>query len=85
MERVNLYIQPSKKCLVLDCDNTLWKGVLGEDGLTELRVIKISILDQSSRGTNMFLELKNAGVILCLNSKNNLEDVRHCFSRKTCH
>ena len=25
--------KPAKKCLVLDCDNTLWGGVIGEDGM----------------------------------------------------
>ena len=25
--------RPAKKCLVLDCDNTLWGGVIGEDGM----------------------------------------------------
>ena len=66
LERVNLYIQPSKKCLVLDCDNTLWKGVLGEDGIDGIACDKDQYPGSVFHAAqNMFLELKNAGVILC--------------------
>jgi FkbH-like protein len=56
-----------KKVLVLDCDNTLWKGILGEDG---------------PRGIQMFAEVQSlavqlaqSGVLICLCSKNNPEDI----------
>jgi FkbH-like protein len=64
-----------KKCLVLDLDNTLWGGVLGEDGID-------GILIGNNYPGNAFLffqeallELKKSGVILTVCSKNNEEDV----------
>ncbi len=63
-----------KKCLVLDLDNTLWGGVVGEDGLQGIK------LDMNAPGANFIafqqtiLDLWNRGVILAINSKNNYED-----------
>jgi FkbH-like protein len=79
------YIKPlfglTKKCLVLDLDNTLWGGILGEEGFD-----KIS-LDSKAPG-NAFLEfqkvilqLYNRGVILAINSKNNYLDVKEVFEK----
>jgi FkbH-like protein len=61
----------SKKVLVLDLDNTLWGGVVGEDGLEG-----IELGDTSPRGEafkafqNHILTLKNRGVLLAVCSKN---------------
>lgn len=70
-----------RKCLVLDCDNTLWGGVVGEDGIEGIS------LGQSYPGS-AFVEfqqevknLHNRGVILALNSKNNAEDVWQVFDQ----
>ena len=66
----------SKKALILDCDNTLWAGVLNEDGKE-----KISIMSSSKESKyfkevqNYFTQMSKKGVILGLNSKNNEEDV----------
>lgn len=65
----------AKKCLVLDCDNTLWGGIIGEDGLAGIK------LGESSPGSayvefqQQILDLHHRGVILALCSKNNEEDV----------
>ncbi|OSM08443.1 putative FkbH-like protein [Magnetofaba australis IT-1] len=64
----------SKKCLVLDLDNTLWGGVIGEDGLAGIK------LGQSGAGLafqefhKAILSLYDRGVILAVASKNNPED-----------
>lgn len=64
-----------RKCLVLDCDNTLWGGVIGEDGLGGVK------LGQSYPGS-CYLDLQQVaknlaarGVILALCTKNNHDDV----------
>ena len=64
----------SKKCIVLDLDNTLWGGIVGEDGFDGIK------LGPQLPG-NTFLEfqkylkaLKNRGIILAINSKNNFND-----------
>ena len=65
-----------KKILVFDCDNTLWKGVLGEDGFYN---IGMSSEDSSqavfAEVQSIGLALNMAGILIGLCSKNNSEDV----------
>lgn len=72
------YIKPllgiNRKCVVLDLDNTLWGGVVGEDELDGIK------LGDSSPG-NAFVEFQyrllslwERGIILAINSKNNPDD-----------
>lgn len=65
-----------KKVLVLDCDNTLWKGILGEDGIDGIE------MSSSSKSGVYFEEIQyiasrlaSEGVVVCLASKNNAADV----------
>jgi FkbH-like protein len=66
----------AKKALILDCDNTLWKGIIGEDGFDG---IKMS--GASKEGVpfeyvqSIAVNLSRKGVIIGLNSKNNAADV----------
>ena len=63
-----------KKCLVLDLDNTLWGGVIGEDGLggIQLGPTKEGAIYQNFQ--RRILELKQQGVLLAVVSKNNIDD-----------
>ena len=73
-------IRPARKCLVLDMDNTLWGGVLGEDGPDGIKVGKG---DPTSEAFSAFqaaiLDMKARGVLLAACSKNNLSDVEEMF------
>ena len=66
----------AKKVLALDCDNTLWGGIVGEDGLDG-----IALSPDSFPGSAFYdfhrqiLELKQQGIILALCSRNNEADV----------
>ena len=68
-----------KKCLVLDLDNTLWGGILGEDGIEGIQ------LGNTYPGLAFYdfqkglLELYKSGVILAVCSKNNESDVLDCW------
>ena len=64
-------IAPIKKVLALDLDNTLWSGVVGEDGLSGVRPNR-ALLDEIHA-------LKDRGVVLAVLSKNNSEDVESVF------
>jgi len=66
----------AKKALIFDCDNTLWKGILGEDGFDNI--------EMSSKTKNgavfseiqaIALALNRQGVLIGLCSKNNPEDI----------
>ena len=65
-----------RKCLILDCDNTLWGGIVGEDGVDGVRIGT----DHPGIAYREFqlevLNLYHRGVILGLCSKNNERDVR---------
>ena len=58
-----------KKCIVLDLDDTLWKGVAGEDGLSGISVTLSHVIFQQ-----MLRQIAQTGILLCVNSKNNPED-----------
>lgn len=72
------YVKPmlslSKKCLVLDLDNTLWGGVVGEDGLEGIKLGPTPSGRPFLEFQKHILSLFNRGVILAISSKNNPED-----------
>ena len=72
---IYLYRSVKKKVLVLDCDNTLWKGVIGEDGINGIAHGEDveGLVYNISQG--LIKSLKNTGVLLCLASKNFESDV----------
>lgn len=72
----------AKKCLLLDCDNTLWGGIVGEEGVSGIR------LDRHSYPGNIFhefqkqvLRLHERGVLIALVSKNNVDDVMEVLDK----
>ncbi|MGC2712629.1 MAG: HAD-IIIC family phosphatase, partial [Pseudolabrys sp.] len=73
-------IVPRKKALAIDLDNTLWGGVLGEDGLAGLEIGPEFPGNVHLRIQRELLELKERGIVLVLLSKNNATDVEEAFS-----
>lgn len=76
---MNCMNTPAKKVLVLDMDNTLWGGVVGEDGLTGIELGESHIGKAYLDFQQCIGEMRRAGVILAINSKNNEEDVWKVF------
>ena len=69
---------PPHKVIVLDCDQTLWKGVVGEDGPQGIE------LDPPRRFLQEFMrDQSGTGMVLCLCSKNNEADVWEAFDQRT--
>ena len=65
------------KVIVLDCDNTLWQGVCGEDGSCGVAVT------EPYRALQQFMVSQlNAGMLLCLCSKNTEQDVLDVFDQR---
>jgi FkbH-like protein len=64
-----------KKCLILDLDNTLWGGVLGEDGVDGIKLGGDYPGKAFAYWQRSLLQLANNGVILAVCSKNNEADV----------
>jgi FkbH-like protein len=71
----------SRKCLVLDLDNTLWGGVIGEDGLSGIKVGDGPQGEGFLRFQQYLLELKEKGVLLAVCSKNNEADAIQPFEQ----
>lgn len=70
-----------KKCVVLDLDNTLWGGVIGDDGVAG---IEIGELGRGHAFTNFQLwlkQLKQRGVLLAICSKNNEGTAKEPFEK----
>ena len=65
----------SKKCLVLDLDNTLWGGIIGEDGIDGIKLGPEYPGKAYVDFQKAVLNLYNRGIILAINSKNNESDV----------
>jgi FkbH-like protein len=69
---------PSRKVLVLDCDQTLWKGVCGEVGTAGIEI------DPPHRALQEFVVAQHdAGMLICLCSKNVEEDVLDIYAVRT--
>jgi FkbH-like protein len=70
-----------KKCVVVDLDNTLWGGIVGEDGLEGIELGD----DFPGKAYRDFqrhlLHLKNKGILLAVASKNNPADAYEVFDR----
>ncbi len=72
---------PRKKVLVVDADNTLWGGIVGEDGIDGLAIDEQFPGIVHRRFQQQLLELRASGVLLALSSKNNEADVREVFAQ----
>lgn len=71
---------PASKVLVLDCDNTLWGGVIGEDLITGITLGEDGLGEAFQDFQKEIKRLLNRGVLICLASKNNEKEVWEVFS-----
>jgi FkbH-like protein len=79
------YIAPLKgltrKCVVLDLDNTLWGGIVGEDGPHGIRLGDTSPGSEYREFQRYLRILVERGILLAINSKNNPEDALEVIQR----
>jgi FkbH-like protein len=69
----------TKKCIVLDLDNTLWGGIIGEDGIEGIKLGNTAPGIEYVDFQRSLLSLYNRGVILAVCSKNNPDDALKVF------
>ena len=73
----------ARKVLVTDLDNTLWGGIVGEDGVGGVRVGPGSPTSEGYAAFQEYLlSLKNRGILLAVCSKNNPADAAEVFARR---
>ncbi len=71
----------TKKCLVLDLDNTLWGGVVGDDGVQNLILGRDHPVGEAYLDFQRYVkDLQRRGVILAVCSKNDPENAKEGFS-----
>lgn len=75
--KIAVYKRKPFKVIVLDCDNTLWGGVVAEDGVDNI------LLDDAYLGLQRFMvDQHDAGMVLCVCSKNTEQDVMEAFEKR---
>lgn len=69
-----------KKAIIFDCDNTLWKGIIGEDGMKNIDMSSNSKFGKPfNRIQQIAVYLSKRGIIVGICSKNNEQDVIDVF------
>lgn len=79
-EQILRETQPAPKCLVLDCDNTLWGGVVAEDGIGGIELGSAYPGSAYVEFQRAVRRLRNDGVLLAIASKNDEDAVREVFA-----
>lgn len=67
---IQAFVGKFKKCLILDLDNTIWGGVIGDDGIENIQLGDLGIGKAFVELQKWIKKLKNRGVIVCVCSKN---------------
>jgi len=70
-----------KKCLILDLDNTLWGGVIGDDGIENIQLGNLGIGKAFTEFQYWIKKLKNRGIILAVCSKNTESIAKEPFEK----
>jgi FkbH-like protein len=68
-----------KKCLVLDLDNTIWGGVVGDDGMESIQIGQLGMGHAFDDLQRWAKELKNRGIVLAVCSKNDENAAKQPF------
>lgn len=71
-------LEPKLKAIVLDLDNTLYNGILGEDGIDG-----IQLTDEHMYLQRALKNMKENGILLAISSKNDKTDVIEMFEKRT--
>ena len=69
------------KCLILDLDNTLWGGVIGDDGMNNIEIGDLGVGKIFTEIQLWAKALKERGIILCICSKNTEEIAKEPFEQ----
>ncbi len=75
------YTGSSKKCLILDLDNTLWGGIIGDDGLENIQIGDLGVGKAFTEIQLWAKALKDRGVILAVCSKNDEINAKEPFDK----
>jgi len=78
---INAIYGNTKKCLVLDLDNTCWGGVIGDDGIDNIQIgTETAIAEAYTAFQQYAKDLKDRGITLAVCSKNDFVNAKEGFS-----
>jgi FkbH-like protein len=77
--QVRALFRPPCKCLVVDLDNTLWGGIVGEDGLGGIKLGEDYPGNIYRDFQRRLISLRDQGILLAIASKNNEKDALEVF------
>lgn len=75
--KIHSHYAPVMKVIAIDCDNTLWGGIVGENGIKGISLTAAHLFLQ-----NFLIKQQESGMLLCLCSKNNESDVVEVFANR---
>lgn len=81
VELINVIHGKFKKCIILDLDNTMWGGVIGDDGVENIQVGDLGIGKAFSEFQYWVKKLKNRGIIIAVCSKNTESVAKEPFEK----
>lgn len=70
-----------KKCIVLDLDNTIWGGVIGDDGINNIQIGELGTGKAFTDLQRWLKQLKERGILLAVCSKNNEDIAKEPFEK----
>ncbi len=78
---IGVLMGKTKKCLVLDLDNTLWGGVIGDDGPDKIQIGRETAVAEAYTAFQQYcLSLRERGILLAVCSKNNEDIAKEGFA-----
>ncbi len=78
---VMAYTGKFRKCLILDLDNTLWGGIIGDDGVEGIEIGDLGVGKAFSNFQSWIKQLKDRGIILTVCSKNTEHIAKEPFEK----
>ncbi len=81
MDTVTALAGRIKKCVICDLDNTLWGGVIGDDGMDGIRLGDLGDGPAFCALQRWLLELRRRGILLAVCSKNNEDTAKEVFEK----
>jgi len=70
-----------KKCLIVDLDNTLWGGIIGDDGIENIQIGNLGIGKAFTEFQYWIKKLKNRGILIAVCSKNTESTAMEVFEK----
>lgn len=80
-KKVLIEYRKTPKCIVIDCDNVLWGGILSEEGIGKIRLGDYGEGKLYVEFQKFLLSLYYQGIILAVCSKNDYSEVRNVFDK----